>query len=117
MKEVTKVASRWTAFNALFWGLAVAGTMFGVPWAGNVVIFLVWLGLVLSISAYTLPLDKLDELIKAYKDFPKWFHNLALIVDIALACVFVANGWWITAIALMVGSAFDCATKQKAGIV
>ena len=116
MTKLRKSVVKYSCFNAVFWALAVAGTLFAIPWASNIIVFLVWLTSVLSISAYTLPRYKLQSVRDAYKDFPVWFHNVQVVIDVALACVFVASGWWITAIALIIGTSFECATKDKAGV-
>lgn len=113
MKDFTKKLLSWGAFNIVFYAFVIAGTVFTIAWAGNVAIFLVWLSLFCSIGAYNMEGETLETVKERYACCPKWYHTMGFFSDIILACILVASGWWVTAVALMISASFENATKMK----
>lgn len=97
MDKFTKHLLTWMLWNTIWVSLIVCGAYLGMVFAGNILIFLIWLNVVAAIGWQVMPGNdpaKWREVQDKYAEVPKWFHTFNLWVDIVMAACLVGLGWY-----------------------
>lgn len=81
---------RWFAINSIFMALLIAGTVYEIEGAANIVVFFTWFLFFVSLAMYT---DGAVEIMRK-----TGFHvsaGIDLAYDLAFLCVMLWHGWMV----------------------
>jgi hypothetical protein len=96
--------------------LLVLGPYLGMVWAGNIMIFLVWLNFVGMLGWNCIEKhapEKVPEIKEKYEGVPKGFHNFNMLFDIGLAAALCGAGWFWMGGILALSALGESGAKDK----
>jgi hypothetical protein len=109
--EDVKRALKWTAINGAIAVAAWFGVHDGVTGAGNVLVFMVWLGLALSALSNTEAMQEHLAEKLAKRSMSRWIE---VPYDCAMLGLLVWHGWWITSVAYILGCICTAGARSSA---